>query len=131
MISHLGVRLGIHTFFVALDRFNGHYQASVHFPLAPSIDFSNIEINFWKCCASNPILRSNPSCAKQAISQLQLAVTSRAKYYKKPLSYAGPLMYKTLIPDTPLTPHGASPNEIGLHDLNLWQPDPGNSLPCF
>ena len=31
------------------------------------------------------VLRSNPSGAKQCISQMQLAVTSRTKYYKKGL----------------------------------------------
>ena len=40
-------------------------------------DFFSLLLSWWT------VLRSNPSSAKQWISQMQLAVTSRAKYYKK------------------------------------------------
>ena len=39
--------------------------------------FLSLLLSWWK------VLRSNPSSAKQWISQLQLALTSRAKYHKK------------------------------------------------
>ena len=52
-------------------------------------------------------MRSKPSCAKQWISRIQLAVTSRAKYYKKIMRHVlnrcattkTPKLVLTLFPD--------------------------------
>ena len=46
-------------------------------------DFFSLHLSLWTA------LRSNPSSARQWISQMQLVVTSRAKYYKKDIIALG------------------------------------------
>ena len=47
------------------------------FPPSTRWDFFSLPLSLWT------VLRTNPSSAKQWISQMLLAVTYRAKYYKK------------------------------------------------
>ena len=46
-------------------------------------DFFSILLSWWR------VLRSKPSSAKQWISQMQIAVTSRGEYFKKVLNNVG------------------------------------------
>ena len=59
-------------------------QPQVQIPAPPR--FFSLQISLWT------VLRSNPSMAKQWISQMQLVVTSKAKYYKKYLMVENDLL---------------------------------------
>ena len=65
-----------------LEKITGTKQLYVELMARPS-NPGSAEIFSPDCLVLWAVLRSNPFSAKQWISQMQLAVTSRAKYYKK------------------------------------------------